>query len=49
MTDKDKIMQRNTLNEALKESFMKMLEWKKELGQPIVTGDGEGNPIVMSA
>ncbi len=49
MSDKDKINQRNILNEALKESFKKMLELKKKLGQPIVMSDGEGNPIVISA
>ena len=49
MSDKDKLKQRNILNEALKESFRKMLELKKKLGQPIVTSDNEGNPIVISA
>jgi len=29
MSDKDKLKQRNILNEALKESFRKMLEVKK--------------------
>lgn len=49
MSEKDKLNQRNILNEALKESFRKMLELKKKLGQPIVTSDNEGNPIVISA
>lgn len=49
MSEKDKLNQRNILNEALKESFRKMLELKKKLGQPIVTSDSEGNPIVISA
>ena len=49
MSEKDKLNQRNILNEALKESFRKMLELKKKLGQPVVTSDSEGNPIVISA
>ncbi len=49
MSDKDKVNQRNILNEALKESFRKMLELKKKLGQPIVTSDNEGKPVVISA
>lgn len=49
MSDKDKLKQRNILNEALKESFRKMLELKKKLGQPIVTSDSEGNPMVITA
>lgn len=49
MSEQDKINQRNILNDALKESFRKMLEIKKKLGQPIVTTDGHGNPIVITA
>lgn len=49
MSDKDKLNQRNILDKALRESFNKMLELKKKLGQPIVTSDAEGNPIVISA
>lgn len=49
MSDIDKLNQRNTLDKALKESFRKMLELKKKLGQPIVTSDSEGNPIVITA
>ncbi len=49
MSEKDKLDQRQILNEALKESFNKMLALKKRLGQSIVTSDGEGNPIVISA
>lgn len=49
MSDKDKIEQRNKLNEALKESFKKMLELKKKLGQPIVTSDNNGNPVIITA
>lgn len=49
MTDKDKLEQRNILEKALKESFKKMLELKKKLGQAIVTSDSDGNPMVISA
>lgn len=49
MTDKEKLDQRNILDKALKESFKKMLELKKKLGQPIVTSDSDGNPMVISA
>lgn len=49
MSDKEKIELRELLEKGLKESFRKMLELKKKLGQPIVTCDNEGNPIVISA
>lgn len=49
MSDTDKINIRNILNEALKESFRKMLNQKKKLGQSIVTVDQKGNPIVLTA
>lgn len=49
MSEKDKINQRITLNEALRVSFKKMLELKKKLGQSVVTVDGEGNPLIITA
>ncbi len=49
MTKEEMIKQRELLNKALKESFRKMLDLKKKLGQPIVTSDGKGNTIVISA
>lgn len=49
MSETDKINMRNILNEALKESFRKMLDQKKKLGQSIVTVDQNGNPIVLTA
>lgn len=49
MLDKDKIILRDILNKALNDSFRKMLEEKKKLGQSIVTTDWEGNPIEVSA
>ncbi|MEZ3551002.1 MAG: hypothetical protein K1W02_09795 [Muribaculaceae bacterium] len=49
MSDKDMINQRNILNEALKESFRKMIEIKKRMDLPIVTSDCDANPIVLTA
>ncbi len=49
MSETDKINMRTILNEALKESFRKMLDQKKKLGQSIVTVDQNGNPIVLTA
>ena len=49
MSEKDKIEQRNILNAALKDSFMKMLALKKKLGQPVVTSDENGNPVILTA
>lgn len=49
MSETDKLNQREALNEALRASFRKMLELKKKMGQPIVTTDGNGNPIVITA
>ncbi|MDE5822773.1 MAG: hypothetical protein K2H63_09875 [Paramuribaculum sp.] len=37
------------LNKALNESFRKMLNLKKKLGQSIVISDGKGHPITISA
>lgn len=37
------------LEEALKDSFYKMLELKKKLGQTIITSNGHGQPIEVSA
>ncbi len=49
MTKNEIREQRQLLNEALQESFRKMLELKKKLGQPVVISDGKGNPLVISA
>lgn len=49
MSEKDKIIQRDRLNKALKESFRKMLDIKKKLGLPIVTTDSSGKPVIMTA
>lgn len=49
MSEQEMIIQREKLNRGLKESFMKMLELKKRLGQKIVTVDENGKTIVISA
>lgn len=49
MSEQEKIDQRKILNDALEESFRKMLEIKKKLGLSIVASDGKGNPIVIPA
>ena len=49
MSEQDKLNQREILNKALKESFRKMLELKKKLGQSVVTTDGNGNPVIITA
>ena len=37
------------LQKGLKESFFKMLELKRKLGQDVVTCDSKGNTIIISA
>ena len=37
------------LQKGLKDSFFKMLEIKRRLGQDVATCDAGGNPIVLSA
>lgn len=49
MSEQDNLNQREILNKALKESFRKMLELKKKLGQSVVTTDGNGNPVIITA
>ncbi len=49
MSEKEMIEQSERLDKALKESFMKMLEYKKKLGLTIVTCDKNGRPIEISA
>lgn len=49
MTIEDKKRQGELLEKAMKESFRKMLEQKKKLGQSIVTSDGQGHPITLTA
>ncbi|MDE6402501.1 MAG: hypothetical protein K2K86_01690 [Muribaculaceae bacterium] len=49
MSEKEMHEQRERLDKALKESFMKMLEHKKKLGLTIVTCDKNGHTIEISA
>lgn len=49
MTYDEGINLRNLMNKALDESFKKMVERKKKLGQKIVTVDKDGNPIELTA
>lgn len=41
MAGKDTLNQQNMLEKVLEESFKKMLELKKKLGQPIITSDSK--------
>ncbi|MDE6264524.1 MAG: hypothetical protein K2M11_05190 [Paramuribaculum sp.] len=49
MSEEERLELRNRLNEGLKESFRKMLELKKKLGQSLVICDKDGNPITITA
>ncbi|MDE5849636.1 MAG: hypothetical protein K2H38_05800 [Muribaculaceae bacterium] len=40
---------REILNKALKESYNKMIDLKKKLGQTVIIADGNGHPIEVSA
>lgn len=49
MSEQEYIEFNERLNKGLKESFYKMLELKRKLGQEVVTCDEHGNTIVISA
>lgn len=49
MSEKEKIDFREKLDKALKESFFKMIDLKKKLGQTVIISDKNGNPIEVSA
>lgn len=49
MSEQEYIEFNERLNKGLKESFYKMLELKRKLGQDVVTCDEQGNVIVISA
>ena len=49
MSEKEKIELNDKLNKALKESYYKMIDLKKKLGQTVIISDGHGNPIEVSA
>ena len=49
MSEKEKIEFREKLDKALKESFFKMIDLKKKLGQTVIISDKNGHPIEVSA
>ena len=49
MSEKEKIDFREKLDKALKESFFKMIDLKKKLGQTVIIADKNGKPIEVSA
>ena len=48
MSEKEIIELSDKLNKALKESYYKMLDLKKKLGQTIIISDGHGNPLEVT-
>lgn len=44
----DRIERTERLNQALKESFEKMLQTKLRLGHSVVTVDADGRPITLT-
>ena len=49
MSEKEKIELNDKLNKALKDSYHKMIDLKKKLGQTVIIADGNGQPIEVSA
>ncbi len=49
MSEQEKIELSDKLNNALKDSYYKMLDLKKKLGQTVIISDGNGKPIEVSA
>ena len=49
MSEKEKIELNDKLNKALKDSYHKMIDLKKKLGQTVIIADGYGKPIEVSA
>ena len=48
MSEKEIIELNDKLNQALKESYYKMLDLKKKLGQTVIISDGHGNPLEVT-
>ncbi len=48
MSEKEKIEFRDNINKALTESFYKMLDLKKKLGQTLIIADKDGKPIEVT-
>ena len=49
MSEKEKIELNDKLNKALKDSYHKMIDLKKKLGQTVIIADKNGMPIEVSA
>lgn len=49
MTEQERLNIREKLNRALDESYKKMLRQKMKAGESVITSDGNGNPIEISA
>ena len=48
MSKEEQLEMREILNKALKESYYKMLDLKKKLGQTVIISDGHGNPLEVT-
>ena len=49
MSKEEQLEMREILNKALKESYNKMIDLKKKLGQTVIIADGDGHPIEVTA
>ena len=49
MSEKEKLELSDKLDKALKESYHKMIDLKKKLGQTVIISDGHGHPIEVTA
>ena len=48
MSKEEQLEMREILNKALKESYYKMLDLKKKLGQTVIISDGHGKPLEVT-
>ncbi len=49
MSEQEQIAFSEKLNKALKESYYKMIDLKKKLGQTVIIADKNGKPIEVTA
>lgn len=49
MLEQEKLELSDKLNKALKDSYYKMLDLKKKLGQTVIIADKNGMPIEVTA
>lgn len=49
MSKEEQLEMREILNKALKESYKKMIDLKKKLGQTVIITDNNGRPVEVSA